>query len=165
MPRAFLDTTPNAMTRAFEWNVSTAHALTRAAVPVMLENDGTGAVVNISSLSGRVGSRGVIAYGTAKGALTHWTRMAAADLSPRVRVNAIAVGTIATSALEMVTEDEGMRTTIEGNTPLGRIGEPEEIASAALFLASPAGGYITGKILEVDGGAEKGQLDMGMPDL
>ena len=165
MPRAFLDTTPNAMTRAFEWNVSTAHALTRAAVPVMLENDGTGAVVNISSLSGRVGSRGFIAYGTAKGALTHWTRMAAADLSPRVRVNAIAVGTIATSALEMVTEDEGMRTAIEGNTPLGRIGEPEEIASAALFLASPAGGYITGKILEVDGGAEKGQLDMGMPDL
>ena len=165
MPRAFLDTTPNAMTRAFEWNVSTAHALTRAAVPVMLENDGTGAVVNISSLSGRTGSRGFIAYGTAKGALTHWTRMAAADLSPRVRVNAIAVGTIATSALEMVTEDEGMRTAIEGNTPLGRIGEPEEIASAALFLASPAGGYITGKILEVDGGAEKGQLDMGMPDL
>lgn len=91
--------------------------------------------------------------------------MAAADLSPRVRVNAIAVGTIATSALEMVTEDEGMRTAIEGNTPLGRIGEPEEIASAALFLASPAGGYISGKILEVDGGAEKGQLDMGMPDL
>lgn len=163
MPRAFLDTTPNAMTRAFEWNVSTAHALTRAAVPVMLENDGTGAVVNISSLSGRVGSRGFIAYGTAKGALTHWTRMAAADLSPRVRVNAIAVGTIATSALEMVTEDEGMRTAIEGNTPLGRIGEPEEIASAALFLASPAGGYITGKILEVDGGAEKGSSTWACP--
>ena len=165
MPRAFLDTTPNSLTRAFEWNVATAHALTRAAVPVMLEGDGTGAVISISSLIGRVGGRGFVAYGTAKGALTHWTRMAAADLSPRIRVNAIAVGTIATSALEMVTEDEGLRTTLEENTPLGRIGEPEEIASAALFLASPAGGYITGKIIEVDGGAELPQLGMGMPDL
>lgn len=165
MPRAFLDTTPGRMAQTFSWNVATAHALTRAGVPVMLEDDGTGAVVSISSMVGRIPSRGFAAYGTAKGALTHWTRMAAADLAPRIRVNAIAVGSIATSALDMVTEDEGLLGTLEQNTPLGRIGEPEEIASAALFLASPAGSYVTGKIIEVDGGAEKPQLDMGMPDL
>ena len=165
VPRAFLDTTPNALTRAFEWNVATAHALTRAAVPVMLENDGTGAVVSISSMIGRMPSRGFVAYGTAKAALTHWTRLAAADLAPRVRVNAIAVGSIATSALEMVTGDEGMLATMEGNTPLGRIGDPEEIAAATLFLASPGGSYVTGKSIEVDGGAERTQLEMGMPDL
>lgn len=160
MPKAFLDTTPNALTRAFEWNVATAHALTRAAVPVMLENDGTGTVVNISSLIGRVGGKGFVAYGTGKGALTHWTRMAAADLAPSIRVNGIAVGSIATSALDIVMDDDGLRTTIEQATPLGRIGEPEEIASTVLFLASPAGGYVTGKIIEVDGGAERPQLEM-----
>lgn len=160
MPRAFLDTTPNALTRAFEWNVGTAHALTRAAVPVMTEDGGTGAVVNISSLIGRVGGRGFVAYGTGKGALTHWTRMAAADLAPGIRVNAIAVGSIATSALDLVMDDDGLRSTMEQKTPLGRIGEPEEIASAVLFLASPAGSYITGKILEVDGGAQQPQLEM-----
>lgn len=159
MPRPFLDTTPNALTRAFEWNVATA-ALTRSAVPLMMEDEGTGAVVNISSLIGRVGGRGFVAYGTGKGALSHWTRMAAADLAPTVRVNAIAVGSIATSALDIVTQDDGLRTAVEDATPLGRIGEPEEIASAVLFLASPAGGYITGKIIEVDGGAERPQLEM-----
>ena len=160
MPRPFLDTTPNALTRAFEWNVATAHALTRSAVPLMMEDEGTGAVVNISSLIGRVGGRGFVAYGTGKGALSHWTRMAAADLAPTVRVNAIAVGSIATSALDIVTQDDGLRTAVEDATPLGRIGEPEEIASAVLFLASPAGGYITCKIIEVDGGAERPQLEM-----
>lgn len=135
-------------------------ALTRSAVPLMMEDEGTGAVVNISSLIGRVGGRGFVAYGTGKGALSHWTRMAAADLAPTVRVNAIAVGSIATSALDIVTQDDGLRTAVEDATPLGRIGEPEEIASAVLFLASPAGGYITGKIIEVDGGAERPQLEM-----
>src|SRR5918993_1198750 len=164
MPRAFLDTSPERMIREFSWNVATAHALTRAAVPLMLEGGG-GAVVGISSMMGRTAGRGYVAYGTAKAGLSHWTRLAAQDLAPRIRVNAIAVGSIATSALEIVLDDDDLRTAMEQGTPLKRIGDPEEIAATVLFLASPAGGYITGKVLEVDGGIEQPNLDMGLPDL
>ena len=163
-PRAFLDTTVGFLERAFSFNVATAHALTKAAAPHMLANGG-GAVVNISSMLGRRAGRGYLAYGTAKAALAHWTRLAANDLGPRIRVNGIAVGTIATSALEIVVQSDEMRTAIETATPLRRIGEPEEIAATVVFLASPAASYITGKLLEVDGGADDVQLDMGMPDL
>ena len=82
-----------------------------------------------------------------------------------MRVNAIAVGSIATSALEIVVEDEGLRGQMEAGTPLRRIGDPDEIAATVLFLASPAGGYVTGKVFEVDGGLEQPNLDMGLPDL
>ena len=164
MPGAFLDTSPRRLISEFSWNVATAHALTRAAVPIMLETGG-GAVVGISSMMGRAAGRGFVAYGTAKAALSHWTRLAAQDLAPRIRVNAIAVGSIATSALDIVLQDDGLRTTMEQGTPLGRIGDPEEIAATVLFLASPAGGYMTGKVVEVDGGIEQPNLDMGFPDL
>ncbi len=164
MPRPFLDTSPRRLIEAFSFNVATAHALTRAAVPIMLETGG-GSVVGISSMMGRTAGRGFVAYGTAKAGLAHWTRLAAQDLAPRIRVNAIAVGSIATSALELVLEDDDLRTAMEQGTPLRRIGDPEEIAATVLLLASRAGGYITGKVIEVDGGIEAPNLDMGLPDL
>ena len=164
MPRPFLDTSPGRMAQAFAFNVQTAHALTRAAVPLMLAGDG-GAVVNISSTMGRVAGRGYAAYGTAKGALAHYSRLAAADLAPRIRVNAIAVGSIATSALDIVMTDDSLRTELERTTPLHRVGQPEDIAAAVLYLASPAGSYLTGKLLEVDGGLGAPNVDMGLPDL
>jgi 7-alpha-hydroxysteroid dehydrogenase len=124
-----------------------------------------GAVINISSAVGRAAGRGYLAYGTAKAALAHYTRLAAADLAPRVRVNAIAVGAAATSALDIVLTDDRLRGQMEQATPLRRIGDPREVAAAVVFLASPASGYITGKILEVDGGIERPNLDLGIPDL
>ncbi len=164
MPRGFLETSPRFLEQAFHFNVSTAHALTRAATPVMLAGGG-GAVVNISSAMGRTQARGFVAYGTAKAALAHYTRLAATDLAPRIRVNAIAVGSVATSALEVVLTDDTLRTTMESATPLRRIGEPEDIAAAIVYLCSPAGSYVTGKIVEVDGGLDHPNLDMGLPDL
>ena len=164
MPRPFLDTSAGRMEQAFHFNVATAHALLRPAVPLMLEHGG-GSAVNISSTMGRVSGRGYVAYGTAKGALAHYTRLAAADLSPRIRVNAIAVGSVATSALDIVMESDELRTAIESATPLGRIGEPEDIAAGVVYLTSAAGAYITGKVLEIDGGIEATNLDMGLPDL
>lgn len=164
MPCTFLETTPEQMAEAFSFNVLTAHALTRAAVPLMLAGDG-GAVVNISSSLGRFAGRGYLAYGTAKAALAHYTRLAAADLAPRIRVNAVAVGSTATSALDIVTSTEALRTQMEAMTPLHRIGEPEQIAAAVVYPASPAGGFVTGKVVEVDGGVQAPNLELGIPDL
>ena len=168
IPNALLDTTPEYLEEAFHFNVSTAHTLTRAAVPHLLRgvsSDRTASVVNISSVVGRVSGRGYLAYGTAKAALAHWTRLAARDLDPHVRVNAIAVGSVMTSALEFVAADEATRTVMEDATPLRRIGEAEDVAAAVLYLSSRAGGYLTGKVLEVDGGLEQPNLDLGLPDL
>ena len=164
IPNALLDTDAAYLEEAFHFNVSTAHALTRAAVPRMLRHDG-GAVVNISSVMGRVAGRGYLAYGTAKAALAHWTRLAAEDLSPTIRVNAVAVGSVMTSALELVADDEATMRQMTSKTPLGRVGEAEDVAAAVLYLASPAGGFVTGKVLEVDGGLQRPNLDLGLPDL
>jgi 7-alpha-hydroxysteroid dehydrogenase len=72
---------------------------------------------------------------------------------------------VATSALEVVLTDDNLRNAMVAGTPLRRLGEPEEIAYGALYLASPAGAYITGKVLEIDGGLEAPNLEMGLPDL
>jgi len=168
MPRPFLDTAPRHLSRAFEFNVATAHSLTRAAVPHLLaaaENGTTSAVINITSTVGRVAGRGYLAYGTAKAALAHYTRLAAADLAPRIRVNGIAVGAAATSALDIVVSDDGLRQQLEQSTPLARIGDPREVAAAVVYLAAPSGGYLTGKILEVDGGIQSPNVDRGLEDL
>jgi 7-alpha-hydroxysteroid dehydrogenase len=162
-PRPLTETTPEFLEEAFRFNVSTAHALTVAAAPSLVKTGGS--VVNISSIMGRVSGRGFVAYGTAKAALAHWTRLAAADLAPRVRVNAISVGSVATSALEIVVGNPELKEKMESATPLRRIGEAEDIAATVVFLASRAGGYITGKILEVDGGLQSPNLDLGLPDL
>jgi 7-alpha-hydroxysteroid dehydrogenase len=163
MPRPFLDTSPGYLERAFHFNVSTAFALSKAATPSLLERGG--AIVNISSAIGRLRDRGFVAYGTAKAAMSHMTRLLAADLAPKVRVNAIAVGSTATSALEVVLDDESIHQQMVDGTPLRRLGEPDDIALAVLYLASPASSWVTGKILEVDGGLEEPNLAMGLPDL
>ncbi|MFI5779975.1 SDR family oxidoreductase [Nocardia sp. NPDC051570] len=164
MPNTFLTTTPEFLEDAFRFNVSTAHVLTRAAVPHMLRGDG-GSVVNISSMMGRAAGRGFLAYGTAKAALAHWTRLAATDLAPRIRVNAIAVGSVLTSALEVVAGQPKVKAAMEAATPLQRLGEPWEIAAGIVYLCAPAGGYLTGKVLEIDGGIESPNLQLGVADL
>ena len=164
MPRPLLDTSPGYLERAFHFNVTSAFVLSKAAVPHMLAA-GEGSIVNISSAIGRLRDRGMLAYGTAKAALSHMTRMMAADLAPKVRVNAIAVGSVATSALEVVLESDDLRNQMVQGTPLKRLGEPDDIALAALYLASAASSFVTGKILEVDGGLEEANLELGLPDL
>jgi 7-alpha-hydroxysteroid dehydrogenase len=164
MPRTYLETSVGFLERAFHFNVSTAHALTTSAVPVMLRGGG-GSVINIASVIGRVRGRGYLAYGTAKAALIHYTELASEDLAPRVRVNAIGVGSIATSALDVVMANEQMRTAVETATPLRRVGDVQDIAAAVVYLASPASAYVTGTVLEVDGGISSPNLALPIPDL
>ncbi len=151
-PMAFLDTDPPSWDWCFKFNLTSAYLLTRACLPRMLERDG-GAVLNISSAAGRIVQKGFVSYGTAKAALSFMTRQLAAEFAPRVRVNALAVGAVATSALAPFLTDE-LRATMEGMTPMRRIGTVDDVAAAALWLCTPAGGWVTGKVVEVDGGTE-----------
>jgi len=151
-PRPALETSPAMFDKAFHFNVTTALILSKLAIPHMLAGDG-GSIVNISSAAGRMPQANFVAYGTAKAALSFMTRQLAAEFAPKVRVNAIATGAVATSAL-LPFLDDALRAKMDAATPLGRIGEVEDIALMALYLASPASSWITGKIMEVDGGTE-----------
>lgn len=163
-PKPFLETSERMFQKSLEWNVTSAFNLTQLAAPHLLERD-TSAVINIASAAGVHRSRGFLAYGTAKAAMIALTENLAQDLAPRIRVNAIAPGAIATSALELVTTDENLtRLMIEG-TPMRRIGSVADIAAAAVYLASDASAYVTGRILQVDGGIRGPNLELGMPDL
>lgn len=162
-PSAFLDTGERDFNAAFKWNVTTAYNLTQLATPLLLESP-SGNVINIASTAGVHASRGFAAYGVAKGAMIKLTRHLAADLSPKVRVNAIAPGAIRTDALKTVLNDE-LETLMADGTPLKRIGEVDDIAAAAVYLASDAASYVTGRVLQVDGGIEGSNLEMGMADL
>lgn len=165
MPNTLLNTSTKDLKDAFTFNVGTAHALTVAAVPLMLEHSGGGSIINITSAIGRLAGRGFAAYGTAKAALSHYTRLTALDLCPRIRVNAIAPGSILTSALDIVASNDELRTQLERATPLRRLGDPVDIAAAAVYLASPAGSFLTGKTLEVDGGLTYPNMEIPVPDL
>lgn len=161
-PKPLLDTSAKSFDKAFSFNVTTAFEMTKAAVAPMLAGGG-GSVVNIASAAGRMADRGFAAYGTAKAAMIHMSRITAMDLAPHIRVNAIAPGSIATEALDAVL-DSGLRSTMEANTPLRRIGAPADIAAGVLYLCSPAGSYLTGKVLEIDGGIDHPTLALGIPD-
>lgn len=134
------------------FNVVPAYTLIQKAAAAM-EAAGGGAVVNISSTAARYAQKSFSAYGAAKAALNQMTRCLAQDFGPLVRINAVEPGTIMTDALAPYLTPE-RRTRMEATTPMARLGRPEDIAAAVLFLASPAAGWITGKVLGVDGGVE-----------
>ena len=151
-PMSALDTDGPSWEWCFRFNVTSAFLLTRACLPHMVER-GSGAVLNISSAAGRIIRGGFVAYGTAKAALSFMTRQLAAEFAPKVRVNALAVGAVETSALRPFLTDD-VREKMEAMTPMRRLGTVDDIALAALWLCSPAGGWVTGKVVEVDGGTE-----------
>ncbi|MEH6591006.1 MAG: glucose 1-dehydrogenase [Halioglobus sp.] len=159
-PKPAVQTTAREFEAAFKFNVSTAFELSRLCAPLMVESAGTGCMLNISSVAGHKPAPCFAAYGTAKGALSMLTRELAQEYAPKVRVNAIAVGSTRTDALKSVLNDEIEQTMVE-LTPMARLGEVEDIALGALYLCSPAASYVTGDILNVNGGLER--LNMLMP--
>lgn len=119
------------------------------AIPVMRASGG-GAVINTASVHSHVAFRNHIAYDAAKGGVIGLTRSVALDFGPEVRVNAVLPGAILTAAWEGSTEAD--RVPFVERTPMKRLGVPEDIASAVVFLASDAASFITGTTLVVDGG-------------
>ena len=146
---------------AFHFNVTSAFNLSRQAIPHMLKGEG-GAILNISSGLGYMVESGFVAYGTAKAALSHMTRLLACEFAPRVRVNGLAVGATLTDALSTFVKGD-LRKQMEDLTPMARLGTPEDIAHAALYLVSPAASWVTGKLLEVGGGTVASNWPIKIP--
>ena len=162
-PKGWQRTNEKFLEGAFRFNVTQAFLLSRMAIPHMRERGG-GTIVNVSSAISRLIDPGFIAYGTSKAALNYLTKALAAEVAPVVRVNAIAVGAVDTSALRPFLNDD-LEAKMAALTPMGRIGRPEDIALMALYLASPASSWVTGKIFEVDGGTEKSNWPLDLSDL
>jgi 7-alpha-hydroxysteroid dehydrogenase len=159
-PKPALKTSTADFVNAFRFNVGTAFALSRIAAPKIVETAGSGSIINISSVAGEHPSAGFAAYGTAKSALSMLTRELAQEFAPKVRVNAIAVGSTRTEALKTVLNDAIEKQMVE-LTPMARLGEVEDISACALYLASPAAAYVTGDIIGVNGGLTT--LNLPMP--
>lgn len=151
LPTPALKTSERAFEEALRFNVTSAFLLSRFVIPHMKAGGG-GAIINISSAMGHLVGAGFVAYATSKAALNHMTRILADEFAPQVRVNAIAPGSIETEALALFVADESIRKKMEALTPMGCLGTVEDIALAALYLASPASRWVTGKVIEVDGG-------------
>lgn len=164
-PRAALDTTERYFERALRFNVTQAFLLIREAVPKMIETAGGGAIVNISSRSSDMVQTSFAAYAAGKAALNMMTRNMAPEFAPKVRINAISVGGVATESLDVVLTNDSLREQFEANTPMGRPGTVEDVAACALYLASPASAWVTGKIFQVDGGAEAPAMSVPAPPL
>ncbi|MFG1349966.1 SDR family NAD(P)-dependent oxidoreductase [Xanthobacter autotrophicus] len=148
--------------RVFEVNLSGPFICTRAAAPLMREQGG-GAIVNITSISGLRASTLRTAYGTSKAALAHLTKQLAVELaSLGIRVNAVAPGPVETAMAKEV-HTPAIRADYHDSIPLNRYGLEQELAEAIFFLCSDRASYITGQELAVDGGFDAAGI--GLPTL
>lgn len=145
--------------KIFDNNVLANHWLITMVAPDMMERR-EGAIIVVSSIGGLIGSDVIGAYNVSKAADFQLVRNLAMEFGPHnIRVNAIAPGVIRTDFARALWEDAEAEAALQRATPLGRIGEPEEIAGTAVFLASRAGAYVTGQAIVVDGGSTiKGTL-------
>lgn len=143
---------PENFRQAISFNTGSAFDLTRATLG-LLRNSQQASVINIASLAGRLIQPQFVAYGTAKAAMIQMSRLMAAELAPQIRVNTISPGPIMTDALQKW-YDEAAREQLRLSTPLQALGQVEDIAHAALFLAADASRWVSGKDLQIDGGAE-----------
>lgn len=137
--------------RAFDLNVFSFFRLAQLAAPEM-EKAGGGSMLAITSMAGENKNKRMASYGSSKAATNHLIRNIAFDLGPRgIRINGIAPGATRTDALESVLNDD-IEKKMLAHTPVQRLGEPQDMANAALFLCAPAASWISGQILTVSGG-------------
>ena len=136
-------------------NLTAPLVFSQRANAVMQRQAEGGAIVNIASVSGTRPSPGTAAYGAAKAGLLNLTQSLAVEWAPKVRVNAVTAGLVLTEGAHLHYGDERGVAAVSATVPLGRLAEPEDIADACLFLASPLSRYISGASLVVHGGGER----------
>ena len=159
----FLDITDEDFKHTFDWCVTSAFIMSQLAAPHMLEA-GHGSIVNISSGSARFGIRALTAYCVAKGGLEALTRAMAQELAPKIRVNAIALGSFATSGLQQSLEMmPGSLEKMNETTPLHRLGDVEDLGRLTVYL-STRDCYATNAIFHVDGGIDSNNSPLPIPD-
>ena len=151
VPNQILRTNRKRFNEAFDFNVTSPFMVVRFCLPHLKESKGC--VINICSAVGRIVQPNFSVYGTVKAGLIHMTRLMASDLAPDVRVNGIAPGSILTDSLRGLLDEPNLQKMCD-RTPMKKLGEVDDIALAALYLASLSARWVTGKILEVDGGME-----------
>ena len=152
MQKPFTDVAEQDFDKILDINLKGVFLCSKAVVPEMIKQ-GKGKIINITSIAGQVGFANSSAYCASKGAIINLTRELALELAQyKINVNAIGPGVIETAMTKDLLKDEATKETLLANIPLNRIGKPEDIANAALFLASDNADYITGITLFVDGG-------------
>jgi NAD(P)-dependent dehydrogenase (short-subunit alcohol dehydrogenase family) len=154
-------TEPEDFDRLINVNVRAVYLVTRAFLPLLLAAQDelhAGAIVNIGSVAGQVGIKQRFAYCTSKGAVLSMTRQLAVEYPKTLRVNAICPGTVETPFVEGYLEKfhkdnkEETRAELRARQPIGRLGQPEEVASMVRYLASDEAAFITGALFSIDGG-------------
>jgi NAD(P)-dependent dehydrogenase (short-subunit alcohol dehydrogenase family) len=149
-----LDTTPEEWDRVMDSNLRSIFLLTRAAAPALIERKG--AIVSMSSVAGPRPYAGILPYCVSKAALDQFTRCVALELAPHgVRVNAVNPGVVVTelhTVTNAIPDYPAFLERSKGTHPLGRVGQPEEVARLILFLLSDEAGWITGGTYAIDGG-------------
>jgi 2-keto-3-deoxy-L-fuconate dehydrogenase len=155
-------TEPEDFDRLMNVNVRGVYLVTRAFLPLLLtaqeRHDAVGVIVNVASVSGLVGIKQRFAYCTSKGAVIAITRQLAVEYPKQLRVNAVCPGTVQTPFVEGYLEKfhkhnkEEVRAELRERQPVGRLGRPEEVASAIRYLASDEAAFVSGALLNIDGG-------------
>jgi len=148
------DASPRFHQKIIELNLLGMLHVSQAANAVMQQQPHGGSIVSISSVSGRRPSPGTAAYGAAKAGVDSLTTTLAVEWAPKVRVNAVVVGMVATEQAELFYGDSDSQAAVAATVPLGWLAKPEEIGWAAAFLASDAASYVSGATLAVHGGGE-----------
>ncbi len=153
LKKHFTEVTDEEFQQVIQTNLNSVFAISRETAKVMIAN-GRGCIINISSMAAQYGIPYVIAYTAAKTAIEGMTKAMAVELSPKgIRINCVAPGFIKTNmSAKALDNDPERKQKVLSRTPMGKLGEPEDVAEAIFFLASDAAKYITGVVLPVDGG-------------